>query len=83
MRDAFRPADDLPNIYLYRQSVDFRKSFRGLAAIVELELGHSVFDGGLYAFTLGDLWVVHDKIPACLQSLTQQRIMRISTKMSC
>jgi len=51
MKGSFRPADDLPNIYLYRQSVDFRKSFRGLAAIVELELGHNVFDGCLYAFT--------------------------------
>ena len=41
----------MPGIYLYRNPVDFRKSFRGLAAIVEQELGHNPFDGGLYAFT--------------------------------
>jgi transposase len=41
----------MPNIFLYRDPVDFRKSFRGLAAIVEQELGHNPFDGGLYAFT--------------------------------
>ncbi|WP_419622874.1 IS66 family insertion sequence element accessory protein TnpB, partial [Thiolapillus sp.] len=28
----------MPQIYLYRDPVDFRKSFRGLAAIVEQEL---------------------------------------------
>ncbi|WP_419622009.1 IS66 family insertion sequence element accessory protein TnpB, partial [Thiolapillus sp.] len=31
--------------------MDFRKSFRGLAAIVEQELGHNPFEGALYAFT--------------------------------
>ncbi|WP_419609452.1 IS66 family insertion sequence element accessory protein TnpB, partial [Thiolapillus sp.] len=31
----------MPRIYLYRDPVDFRKSFRGLAAIVEQELGHN------------------------------------------
>lgn len=41
----------MENIYLYRNPIDFRKSHRGLAAIVEMELGHNVFDGGLYAFT--------------------------------
>ena len=46
-----RPALAMPRIYLYRDSVDFRKSYRGLAAIVEQELGHNPFDGGLYAFT--------------------------------
>jgi transposase len=48
---AFRPAYDMPDIYLYRDPVDFRKSFRGLAAIVEQELGQNPFNGGLYAFT--------------------------------
>ena len=38
-------------MYLYRHPVDFRKSHRGLAALVELELGHNPFDGALYAFT--------------------------------
>ena len=51
MNQYFRPALSMPNIYLYRDPVDFRKSFRGLAAIVEQELGHNPFDGGLYAFT--------------------------------
>jgi hypothetical protein len=41
----------MPEIYLYRDPVDFRKSFRGLAAIVEQQLGHNPFDGALYAFT--------------------------------
>ena len=47
----FRPADNMPRIYLYRDPVDFRKASAGLAAIVERELGHNPFDGGLYAFT--------------------------------
>lgn len=51
MKRYLRPAEDMPRIYLYRDPVDFRKSFRGLAAIVELELGHNPFDGALYAFT--------------------------------
>ena len=41
----------MPHIYLYRDPVDFRKSYRGLAAIVEQELEHNPFDGALYAFT--------------------------------
>lgn len=51
MNRYFRPADDMPQIYLYRDPVDFRKSFRGLAAIVEQELGHNPFTGALYAFS--------------------------------
>ena len=47
----FRPADDMPRIYLYRYPVDLRKDSAGLAAIVEREIGHNPFDGGLYAFT--------------------------------
>ena len=46
-----RPAINLPQVFIYRQPVDFRKSFRGLAAIVENELGHNPFEGHLYAFT--------------------------------
>ncbi|WP_419582153.1 IS66 family insertion sequence element accessory protein TnpB [Thiolapillus sp.] len=41
----------MPRIYLYQDPVDFRKSFRSLAAIVEQELGHNPFEGALYAFT--------------------------------
>ena len=51
MNRAFRPSQDMPGIYLYREPVDFRKSFRGLAAIVEQELEHNPFSGVLYAFT--------------------------------
>lgn len=47
----FRPTLDMPHIYLYRKPVDFRKQSAGLAAIVEQELGHNPFDGGLFAFT--------------------------------
>jgi transposase len=59
-RPLYRLADDFGvvavvlvgfQVYLYRNPVDFRKSFRGLAAIVEQELGHNPFEGGLYAFT--------------------------------
>lgn len=51
MNRPFRPTDELPAIYLYRDPVDFRKATRGLAAIVEQELGHNTFGGGLYAST--------------------------------
>lgn len=49
-RYALRPSTHLPIIYLYRHSVDFRKSHRGLSAIVQMELGHDVFTGVLYVF---------------------------------
>lgn len=62
MSRSLRPANDLPNIYLYREPVDFRKSYRGLAALVEMELGHNVFAGNLYAFTNRR----HDKIKCLL-----------------
>ena len=58
MRRHLRPSYGTPRIYLYREPVDFRKSFRGLAAIVEQELGHNPFEGALYAFTNRR----HDKI---------------------
>ena len=47
----FCPANDTPRIHLCRNPVDFRKASAGPAAIVERELGHNPFDGGLYAFT--------------------------------
>jgi transposase len=46
-----RPPQSLSQVFLHRESVDFRKSFKGLAAIVELELGKNPFDGALYIFT--------------------------------
>ncbi|WP_419583170.1 IS66 family insertion sequence element accessory protein TnpB, partial [Thiolapillus sp.] len=51
MKYRLRPHPRMPQIYLYREPVDFRKSFRGLAAIIEQELGHNPFEGALYAFT--------------------------------
>lgn len=48
---VMRPSFSLPEVYLYRDSIDFRKSFKGLAVLVEQELGHNPFDGHLYAFT--------------------------------
>ena len=50
MMETLRPANSLPRVYLYRNPVDFRKSYRGLGAIVEQELGHNPFDGELYVF---------------------------------
>lgn len=49
-RYALRPSAHLPRIYLYRAAVDFRKSHRGLSAIVQMELGHDPFTGILYVF---------------------------------
>jgi len=46
-----RPSRSMPEIYLYREPIDFRKQANGLAVLVEQELGHSTFTGALYAFT--------------------------------
>lgn len=46
-----RPAPDIPEIYLYRDPVDFRKQVNGLAAIVECELGQNLFGGALFVFS--------------------------------
>jgi len=48
---TLRPNQALPLVYLYRDAVDFRKSYRGLSLIVEQELGHDPFSGLLYCFT--------------------------------
>lgn len=47
---ALRPNPALVRVYLYRQAIDFRKSYRGLSALVEQELGHNPFSGELYVF---------------------------------
>lgn len=47
---TLRPQNSLPQVYLYRYPVDFRKSYRGLGAIVEQQLGHDPFSGILYVF---------------------------------
>jgi len=50
MNRIMRPPDSLTEIYLYRDPIDFRKSYRGIGAIIELELGHNPFSGSLYIF---------------------------------
>ena len=45
MTHHFRPSLTMPELFLYRDPIDFRKSIRGLAALVEQELGHNPFDG--------------------------------------
>ncbi len=40
---TLRPAASLKRVYLYRDFVDFRKSYKGLSAIVEQEIGHDPF----------------------------------------
>jgi len=51
MTEVMRPSRHLTEVYLYRDPIDFRKAQRGLAALIELELGHNPFEGHLYAFT--------------------------------
>lgn len=46
-----RPAREMPQIFLYRLPIDFRKQVNGLALLVEQEFGHNPFSGALYAFT--------------------------------
>ena len=46
-----RPAQALPQIYLYRDPIDFRKQAHGLAVLLEQELGHNPFTGALYVFS--------------------------------
>ena len=48
---SLRPSLTMPQIYLYRAPIDFRKQVNGLAALIEQELGHNPFTGALYAFT--------------------------------
>jgi len=51
MRPVLRPNKERTRVFLYREPVDFRKSHRGLSALVELELELNPFDGALYVFT--------------------------------
>ncbi|MBV0934955.1 IS66 family insertion sequence element accessory protein TnpB [Marinobacterium weihaiense] len=46
-----RPSRSMPEIYLYREPIDFRKQANGLAVLIEQELGQNPFTGALYAFT--------------------------------
>ncbi len=51
MSRILRPVEDMPQIYFYREAVDFRLGYRNLSELVEQELGHNLFNGGLYAVT--------------------------------
>ena len=44
------PGHTLGAVYLYRSSIDFRKSIGGLSALVEQELGLNPFGDALYLF---------------------------------
>ncbi|NOR51859.1 MAG: IS66 family insertion sequence element accessory protein TnpB [Gammaproteobacteria bacterium] len=46
-----RPSDQLPEIYLCIQPVDFRKGINGLAILVEEQLELSPFSEHLFVFT--------------------------------
>ncbi|EPF7428213.1 IS66 family insertion sequence element accessory protein TnpB [Klebsiella pneumoniae] len=46
-----RPSRSMPEIYLYRQPIDFRKQANSLALLVEQAFGLNPFSGALYAFT--------------------------------
>jgi transposase len=45
-----RDARSFPEIYLYKKSVDMRKSINGLSQIVVDEMKHNPCDGGLFVF---------------------------------
>lgn len=45
-----RPDLQLPEVFLHRLPVDFRKSIDGLSAIVEMEMKQSPFSKKLYVF---------------------------------
>jgi len=46
-----RPRDDLPEVYLCTEPVDFRKQINGLAELVEGELALDPLSAMLFAFT--------------------------------
>jgi transposase len=41
---------EVPEVFLHRDVVDFRKSINGLASIVENELEHDAYTGALFVF---------------------------------
>lgn len=44
------PGNRIDAVYLYRPAVDFRKSIEGLTALVEQQLGMTLFGDALYVF---------------------------------
>ena len=47
---TLRPGAHLTQVFLYQDVVDFRRGHRGLATLIEHELGHDPFSGTLYIF---------------------------------
>lgn len=47
---TLRPGVHLTQVYVYRDPVDFRMGHRGLATLIEHEIGHDPFNGILYCF---------------------------------
>lgn len=45
-----RPSKEIERIYIYRQTVDFRKQVNGLSAIVQHVMQHNPMSGCLYVF---------------------------------
>ncbi|UUO22492.1 transposase [Colwellia sp. M166] len=41
---------EVPEVFLHRDVVDFRKSINGLVGIVEGELEHDAYTGALFVF---------------------------------
>jgi transposase len=41
---------DVPDVFLYREVVDFRKSINGLSVLVEQQMELSPLDGSIYVF---------------------------------
>ena len=41
---------DPPEIFLYKDAIDFRKSINGLVVVIEQELERSAFEPALYVF---------------------------------
>ena len=71
-----RPALTMPQIYLYRAPIDFRKQAHGLAALVEQQLGHNPFTGAQQRRYGGELWGVHKEasvVAWCLKEFIADR----------
>lgn len=58
---------DPPTIFLYKDTIDFRKSINGLSVVIEQELVRSAFEPALYVFcnrTRDKLKILYWIIPA-------------------
>ena len=80
-----RPSYALPEIYLYRAPIDFRKQANGLALLVEHELGHSPFNGALYPVYQPNVEPADFKITyqsGCIGRYECQRIQRLIRRLS-